>query len=183
MAGVLNRYALALYDLAASANETVTVGRELDALAEMVGSNDELRIHLTSPQFTIDTKKRILTGVLGDEVHDLVRRTVMLLADKGRAGVVGDLAGAYHAVAGSKEGRETAVVTSAVPLTDDVRTKLLEQLQSLTGNTVTLEESVDPSLLGGVRIVMGSRMIDGSLRRRLEAIGERMARAPLSAAN
>ncbi len=182
MAGVLSRYAIALYDLAAAADETVLVGRDLDALAEVVGGNEELRIHISSPQFTNDTKKRVLAGVLGSEAHDLVRRTVMLLADKGRAGSVGDLAAAYHAVAGSKEGRAVANVTSAVPLNDDVRNKLIQHLQSITGNTVTLEESVDPTLLGGVRIVMGSRMIDGSLRRRLESIGERMARAPLSAA-
>ena len=183
MPGVLNRYAIALYDLASQAGASDDVARDLNALADMVAGNDELRIHLTSPQFTIGTKKRVLAGVLGDDAHDLVRRTVMLLADRGRAGVVGGLAAAYAGVAGSREGREVAKVTSAVPLTDEVREKLVQQLQTITGNTVTLEESVDPSLLGGVRVVMGSRMIDGSLRRRLETIGERMSRASLGAAN
>lgn len=183
MASVMGRYALALYELASARGEADVVGRELDALAEVVAGNDELRIHIGSPQFTNETKKRVLRGVLGDEVHELVRRTVMLLADKGRAAGIGSLAAAYRAVAREHEHREVAQVTSAVPLGDDVRASLIEHLQTLTGNTVTLEESVDPALLGGVRIVMGSRMIDGSLRRRLESLGERMARAPLAAVN
>lgn len=183
MATVMGRYAIALFELAAERGETEAVGRDLDALHEMVVGNEELRVAIGSPHFTHEAKKHVLLGVLGDDAHELVRRTVALLTDRGRASAIDHLAGAYHEIARHREHREVAKVTSAVPLADEVRAQLTDHLQKLTGNTVTLEESVDPSLLGGVRIVMGSRMIDGSLRRRLESIGERMARAPLAAAD
>ncbi len=178
---VLDRYARALHELAVAAGDVAAVGRSLSALAETIEENPELAGHLHSPQLTRDSKKRMLLGVLGDDVDDLARRTVLLLADRGRAGAVGELAHAWNHIVMETEGRQVAQVTSAVPLDDETRARLLRQLGTITGKTISLTEAVDPDLLGGVRILLGSKMIDGSLRRRLESLGESLIRAPLGA--
>ena len=180
---VLLRYANALYQLvsAGGADAVAVAGRQLDTLAHNVAHNEELRIHLASPRLGRESKKRLLSHVLGDAGNDAVRRTVMLLVDKGRASEVGGLAGSFHAVAAKAEGRETAHVTSATALDDGQRARLKDELQRLTGLTITLDESVDPALIGGLRVVLGSKMIDGSLARRLDALGENLFRAPVGA--
>ncbi len=181
--GVLLRYARALYELAAQAGEVGRVESDLDVLSQTIGGNQELRIHLESPRLTRESKKRLLAGVLGSNVSDLVQRTVMLLVDKGRAALLGGLGPVYGGVAMEATGRMVARVTSAAPLEDAQRSRLVSELQALTSKTITLDESVDPDLLAGIRIVLGSRMIDGSLRRRLESLGDSLIRAPVGAAN
>jgi len=178
---VLDRYARALHELAASAGSVEAVGRSLSALSEVIGDNPELAAHLSSPERTRESKKRVLLALLGADVDDLARRTVLLLADRGRAGVVGDLARAWNHIVMETQGLQVAQVTSAVPLDDETRAQLVAQLGKITGKTISLEESVDADLLGGVRILLGSKMIDGSLRRRLESLGESLTRAPLGA--
>ena len=180
---VLLRYATALYQLvsAGGAGAVATAGGQLDALAHNVAHNEELRIHLAAPRLGRESKRRLLSHVLGAQTGDAVRRTVMLLVDKGRASEVGGLAASFHTVARKAEGRETARVTSATALDDGQRAQLVAELQRLTGLTITLDESVDPALIGGLRVVLGSKMIDGSLARRLAALGENLFRAPVGA--
>lgn len=177
---VLLRYANALYQLV-GADGAGDVSHQLDALAHNVANNEELRIHLASPRLGRESKQRLLSHVLGEGGNDAVRRTVMLLVDKGRASEVGGLAASFHTVAAKAEGRETARVTSATPLDDGQRARLKDELQRLTGLTITLDESVDAGLIGGLRVVLGSKMIDGSLARRLDALGENLFRAPMGA--
>ena len=104
---VLLRYATALYQLvsAGGAGAVATAGGQLDALAHNVAHNEELRIHLASPRLGRESKRRLLSHVLGAQTGDAVRRTVMLLVDKGRASEVGGLAGlllhAFSQAAGS----------------------------------------------------------------------------------
>ncbi len=181
------RYAQALHQLAEQDGVVERVMGELDGLHQTVEHNEELRLHLTSPQLGRASKKRLVQGVLdhgpeGDGAHDLVRRTIGLLVDRGRASLVGDLGPVFHATAMVAAGKLVAQVTSATPLDAGQRARLVEQLGALTGKTISLEESVDPGLLGGVSIIMGSKMIDGSLRRHLETLQDRLLRAPVGAA-
>jgi F-type H+-transporting ATPase subunit delta len=179
---VLLRYAKALHALAHEAGAVDGVRAGLDELVERIGSDEQIGRQLASPRLTRDRKRGLLLALLGDGSHDLVRRTVLLLADKGRAGTVPELAGVFHDVAMEAAGRLVARVESAVPLDDEMRSRLVRELGALTGKTVTLDETVAEDLMGGLRIVMGSRMIDGSLKRRLERMGETLLGVPLAAA-
>ncbi len=180
---ILLRYAQALHELASAGGAVERVMATLDGLHETVEHNEELRLHLASPQLGNSSKKRLVLGVLGDDTDDLVRRTVGLLVDRGRAALVGGLGPVFREVAMAAAGRLTAKVTSAAPLDDGQRSRLVEQLGALTGKTISLEESVDPGLLGGVSIILGSQMIDGSVRRRLESLQGSLMRAPVGAAS
>jgi len=176
---VLQRYAVALYQLAHEHGTTEQVEAELMDLDAMLAADVGLREHLANPRLGRDVKHRILLQLMGARVSDLLRRTVLLLVDKGRAGLLPEFAEAFNEVAMKASGREVAQVTSAVPLDEAGRRALRERLERLTGKRITLSEAVDGSLLGGLRVVLGSRMIDGSLRRRLQDIEQKMLRAPL----
>ena len=177
---VLQRYATALYQLASEHGTTEQVEAELVDLDATLAENTDLRGHLANPRVGRDVKRNILLQLMGPGVSDLTRRSVLLLVDKGRAGLLAEFAAAFNEVAMEASGRAVAEVTSASPLDDATRNSLRARLESLTGQTITLTESVDESLLGGLRVVLGSRMIDGSLRRRLTDIESKLLGAPLA---
>lgn len=187
---ILLRYARALHELAAASGGTERVGRELDLVAEQFAAHADLRVQMANPRLSRSDKRAILTGLMqslgrspgGEPVGDLVRRTLLLLVDRGRAAILPGLARVYGAVAMDASGRVRARVESAHPLDAALRERLVTQLEKVTGKQIELQESVEAALLGGMRIFLGSRMIDGSVRGRLESLTEQMLSAPLAAA-
>lgn len=177
---ILLRYAKALHELASEAGAVDAVTAGLADLTESINSDEQIGRMLASPRLARERKRGLLLALLGAGSHDLVRRTVLLLADKGRAGAVTELAAVFETVAMEAAGRVVARVESAAPLDDELRSRLLRELEALTGKTVTLDETVVQSLLGGFRVVLGSRMIDGSLKRRLERMNETLLDVPLA---
>lgn len=177
---ILLRYAKALHELASEAGAVDAVTAGLADLTESINSDEQIGRMLASPRLARERKRGLLLALLGVGSHDLVRRTVLLLADKGRAGAVTELAAVFETVAMEAAGRVVARVESAAPLDDELRSRLLRELEALTGKTVTLDETVVQSLLGGFRVVLGSRMIDGSLKRRLERMNETLLDVPLA---
>jgi F-type H+-transporting ATPase subunit delta len=177
---VLQRYANALLELARDAGTQEQVEAELGALDEMLAENADLRANLGNPRITREVKRNVLIALLGDGASDLVKRTVLLLADKGRAGLLPEFAAVFNEVAMKAAGRAIARVETATPLDDEQRNHIRENLSRVTGQEVSLDETVEESLLGGLRVTIGSRMIDGSLKRRLEKLQDQMLRAPLA---
>ncbi len=177
---ILNRYATALYQLAHEHGTTEQVEAELVDLEAVLAENEELRNQLGNPRLGRGAKRSILLQIMGDGVSDLLRRTVLLLIDKGRGGFLADFTAVFNSVAMEASGRVVAKVTSASTLDEAARSQLREQLGRITGKSVSLSEDVDPSLLGGLRVIIGSRMIDGSLRRRLELIQSRLLQTPIT---
>ncbi|MCB9899200.1 MAG: ATP synthase F1 subunit delta [Planctomycetes bacterium] len=177
---ILRRYATALYELAHEAGVTETVEAELGDLDAVLAENPDLRTELANPRLGRDRKRAILEQVMGPSVSELLSHTVLLLSDKGRAGLLPGFGRVFDEVARAASGREIAKVESAVPLGDDVRARLKTQLARITGKDITLVESVEASLLGGIRVTIGSRMIDGSLKRRLEMLQDSLLTAPLA---
>ena len=177
---IVQRYAQALLDLAREQGTSEQVEAELGALDGMLAENADLRRQLGNPRLGRDVTKRILADLIGDAPNDLLRRTLMLMADKGRAGLLPEFASAYNEVAMIAAGRQIAKVASAAPLDDQMRGGLKARLEALTGKEIIISESVDESLLGGLRVTIGSRMIDGSLKRRLAVLETNMLNAPLA---
>jgi F-type H+-transporting ATPase subunit delta len=178
---VLRRYAVALLELASKAGAVDRVQRDLSALAETIASQEGLAEHLASPRVTRAQKAKLLSAALGAGKRDLVRSTVLLLVDKGRAGLVPELASVFDEAAREASGQAVAQVTSAVPLDAELRGRLIERLCAVSGRKITVEERVDAELLGGLRVLIGSRMIDGSVKRRLDELRVRLLAAPVVA--
>lgn len=178
---ILRRYARALLELASKAGAVERVQRDLSALAVTIATQEGLAEHLASPRVTRAQKATLLSAALGAGKRDLVRCTVLLLVDKGRAGLVPELAQVFEEAAREAAGKAVAQVTSAVPLDPALRGRLVERLGAVSGRTIILEERVDAELLGGLRVVIGSHMIDGSVRRRLDELRARLLAVPVVA--
>jgi F-type H+-transporting ATPase subunit delta len=180
---VLQRYATALHELAGKAGAVERVEADLRALDSAIAADPATARRLASPRLTREAKRALLQSLLPQGGNDLVRRTVMLLTDKGRAAAVPELSAVFTQVAMAAAGRAQGRVSTPAPLEPATRQALEKQLGVLTGQTVTLEESVEPELVAGLRVVVGSRMIDGTVKTRLERLRTALLAVPLPAAD
>jgi F-type H+-transporting ATPase subunit delta len=170
MASVAGRYASALYDLATEHNQVRPVEGELAGLQAMLDESADLRRLVLSPVFTADEQSNALTAVLAKAgISPLTTNFLKLVAKNRRLFALGDMIKNYRSLAARGRGEAQAEVTSA--LTDLQLAALREQLRSATGGKdVQITTKVDPALLGGLIVKMGSRMVDSSIRTKLTTL-------------
>jgi len=172
--GLAGRYALAVFDLAQEERAVETVARDFAALKGLMGQSPDLTRLIRAPVFSREEQAAGMNGVLHRmEAAPLTRRFVLLLASKRRLFALPDIVRAYDSMVAKQKGEMSAQVTSARPLSEDETAELKSILRSKLSRDVNLETRVDPSLLGGLIVKVGSRMIDSSLRTKLN--GLRMA--------
>lgn len=170
------RYAAALYDVATK-NGTVAQARaDLNAFAQLIASHDELAKVFASPAIPLTKKRAVVEQLLAASsgISAEVGRLLMLLADRDRLNLVGEVAAAFEARVMQAERVMPAEVVTAAPLTDDRRAALVAALGRATGGTVTLTEKVDPTIIGGVIARVGSTVFDGSITQQLERLKQRL---------
>jgi F-type H+-transporting ATPase subunit delta len=171
VSGVAGRYASALFDLALDENSLEAVERDLDGFAALVDESADLRRLVRNPIFTADEQTRALRAVLERAgIGGLTANFLLLTARNRRLFAVADMIRAFKALTAARRGEVRADVTSAEPLSDTQTAALREALREVTGRDVTLHARVDPALIGGLVVRLGSRQIDTSLRTRLNAL-------------
>ena len=171
VSGVAGRYASALFDLALDENALEAVERDLDGFAALVDESADLRRLVRNPIFTADEQTRALRAVLDRAgIGGLTGNFLLLTARNRRLFAVADMIRAFKALTAARRGEVRADVTSAEPLSDTQTAALSEALREVTGRDVTLNARVDPALIGGLVVRLGSRQIDTSLRTRLNAL-------------
>lgn len=134
---------------------------------------------LENPEVSFDDKAKVLSERLGD-INPLALKLVSLLVTKGRLGMINDIADEYQRLVDNYrgiEGAEVAEVTTAIPLDDEDRLRLAQRLTSIVGKPVVLKTKVDSSLIGGVIIRVGDKLIDGSIRSKLVALKKALGEA------
>jgi F-type H+-transporting ATPase subunit delta len=167
-------YARALFDAARDENRLEPVRDDVARLAQAVAEVPELRELLRNPQLDPRAKAAALEDLLegGDKI---VRNFVLLLADKGRAGIFEEIAREFELLIAEHEGIVHAELTTAVELSDKEARDLLEQIEQAAGRKVEATRSVDPSLIGGIVLQVGSHRLDASVRGRLERLRRELA--------
>lgn len=166
--GLATRYATALFDLAAERNQLDAVGKDLEQLGAAVAGNAELARLLSSPIVSREEHGRATTALaerLG--LSELTGHFLGVLARQRRLFALPAIIHEYQRMLAVHRGEETAEVVSAVPLSEDQLAQVRESVAAHVGKPVSLETSVDPSLLGGLVVRVGSRMIDASLKTKL----------------
>lgn len=168
--GVAGRYASALFDLSSEgAKSSPGVEGDLVKFLGLVDGSADLARLVRSPVIAADDQERALSAILEKAgIGGLAANFLKLLARNRRLFAIKDVIGAYRALAARARGEVTAEVTSAVALNDEQTAALKETLKASVGKNVTLEARVDPSLLGGLVVKVGSRMVDSSLRTKLQ---------------
>lgn len=176
--GVPYRYASALFELARDADTLEQVETDVGVMQSMIDDSADLRRLMKSPVFSADDQLRAVTAVLTkSELGGLVGNFVKLAARNRRLFAVPDMLTAFNAILASHRGEIIASVTSAEPLSETRLDELRAALAEKAGGTIKLETKVDPSLIGGLIVQLGSQMIDTSVRTRLEGVRRAMKEA------
>ncbi|WP_038035504.1 F0F1 ATP synthase subunit delta [Thermopetrobacter sp. TC1] len=165
------RYAQALHALAEEQGQEDAVGADLDALSEALAASEELKRFIKSPLHDAAAQERGMTAIL-DKLGsgELTRRLVLLLIRNRRLALLPEVIAAWRAIVAKKKGEVSAVVVSAKALTAAQKKKVESALKKALGGGVSIENEVDPELIGGLVVRVGSRMIDTSIRTRLNSL-------------
>ena len=165
------RYASALLDLADERKALDEVAGDLKTVQALVAESEDLRRLLASPVFTREEQRKAMAALLEKAgVGELTRRFVLVVADNHRLFALSAMIESYLSELARRRGEITAEVTSARALSDAQQAALLNTLRSAEGDKVQLDLKVDPSLIGGLVVKVGSRMIDSSLRSKLQRL-------------
>ena len=177
-ASLAGRYASALFDLASEAGSVSAVESDLDNLDGALRESGELRALIRNPEISREQIARVVTG-LGEYLglSDLTRNFLGVLANNRRVSDLPDMIRAFAMIAAAQRGEVQAEVASAHPLSDAQLTELETKLRVREGRTVKLKSRVDPDLLGGLVVTIGSKRIDSSIRTRLNSLAQAMKSA------
>ena len=171
ISGIAGRYATAVFELAVEEKQVEALERDFASLKAMIGESPELARLVKAPVFSREEQAQGMNAILHRmEAAALTRRFVLLLASKRRLFALTDAIRAFEALVAKMRGEVTAQVTSARALSDAEVTELKAILKSKLGRDARLDAKVDPSLLGGLVVKVGSRMIDSTLRTKLNGL-------------
>ena len=175
MASVAGRYASALFELATEQNQTSEVERDLTAFQALIDESADLLRLVRSPIFSADDQLKAIKAIVEKAgVSALTANFLQVIARNRRLFALPDMIKAYRQMAAQARGEVDADVASAVELSEQQLTKLSDTLKAAVGKDVRIHTRVDPSLLGGLVVKVGSRMIDNSLATKLNSLKTRM---------
>lgn len=173
--GIAGRYATALFELAKEAKKLPAVEKDLDAVSAAMETSADLSSMINSPVYTReDTEAAIAAIAKKMKLSPLVGNTLSLLAQKRRLFVLPALITAVKGMTASERGEITAEVTAARKLTKAQEDKLAKTLKASVGKDIKINTTVDESLIGGLIVKVGSKMIDSSIRSKLNNLQNAM---------
>lgn len=165
------RYATALFELALERKAIDLIADDLGQLEAMIGKSEELRHLIQSPLFSREAQKKALAALSEKAgLSEIVRNTLGVIAENRRLFALEDVIKVYRTLVSEHRGEIEARVTSAAILSAEQRDALEAVLKKTIGSAVTVTTEVDPDLLGGMVVRVGSRMIDSSLRTKLQRL-------------
>lgn len=171
VSGIAGRYASALFELATEAKQVDAVSEALDLFAALLDGSEDLDRLVRNPVFTADEQVAAIGAVLKKAgIGGLAANFLQLVAAKRRLFAVRGMIAGYRALVADAKGIVAAEVTVAAPMSEKNRQAVVEALEARAGKTIALTEKVDPSIIGGLVVKMGSKMIDASLKTKLNAM-------------
>jgi len=172
ISGMAGRYGNALFELALDNKAVDAVKADLDRFDTLIADNPDLNRLVRSPVFGADEQLRALTAILDKAgIKGLAANFLRVITTNRRLFAVRDMIRAYRVLAARHKGEVTAEVTVAEPLSDKNLDALRDALKSVTGGKdIDFDVKVEPAIIGGLIVKVGSRMVDSSLRTKLNAI-------------
>jgi F-type H+-transporting ATPase subunit delta len=178
VSGVSGRYATALFELARDQKSVDAVKADLDLFDAMLAGSADLKRLVRSPVFSADAQSRALTAVLEKAgISGISANLLKVLTANRRLFAVADVIRAFRALVARFKGEATADVTVAETLNGKNLDALKTALKTVTGKDVALNVKIDPAIIGGLVVKLGSRMVDSSLRTKLNSIKHAMKEA------
>jgi F-type H+-transporting ATPase subunit delta len=172
------RYAEAAFEVAQRDGTVETWRSELDAAGE-IAADDQVGRMLGNPAVALETRTEMAESIFGKTVSKPVLNLIGLMLRRGRIEQLPRVAAEYRRLDNARQGITLATATSAAPLSPDEVQALTARMEELTGGRVELDLRTDPSLLGGLVVRIGDRLIDGSVRGRLERLRNQLVSGAL----
>ena len=174
-ASLAGRYASALFDLARDQRQIDSVGRSLDALSQALVDSKDFGELVTSPLVSREEAGDAFAALAPQLGLDpITTNFIGVLARNGRKGQLSSVIRAFRRLAAEHRGETTAEIITARPLNDEQVGQLKQQLRARAGRDVTLDTTVDPAILGGIVVKLGSQQIDASIRTKLNRLASAM---------
>ncbi|KXF76480.1 ATP synthase F0F1 subunit delta [Paramesorhizobium deserti] len=171
ISGAARRYAGSLFDLALEANSVVQVEKDLGRFEALLNGSDELKRLVSSPVFSTEDQVKAISAIADKAgIKGLTGNFLRVVAGNRRLFVLPGMIQAFRQIAAQHRGEVSADVVSAHELTAAQQNELKATLKGVAGKDVTINVTVDPSILGGLIVKMGSRQIDTSLRTKLSSL-------------
>jgi F-type H+-transporting ATPase subunit delta len=171
VAGMAGRYAIALFDLALEEDKLGEVEAALARIGSLMKDSPDFARLVRSPVFSSEEQSRALAAIAKHtEISGLTANFLQLIAKNRRLFALRDIIEGFRRLVADYRGEVTADIVSAVPLSEAQTEELRATLKAKTGKNVTLNVSVDRAILGGLIVTIGSRMVDTSIRSKLNAL-------------
>jgi F-type H+-transporting ATPase subunit delta len=171
VSGMARRYASALFELALEGNAVNDVQRDLAALDGLIGGSPDFLRLVRSPVFSADEQAKALVAILDKaEIKGIAANFLRVVAGNRRLFASREMIRGFNALVAKHKGEVTAEVTVAEQLSDARLSDIRDALKAVTAKDVTIDVTVDPSIIGGLKVKLGSRMVDASLRTKLNSI-------------
>ncbi|MBU5670911.1 F0F1 ATP synthase subunit delta [Paenibacillus brevis] len=176
---VAGRYAKALYEIADQDQRTLEMEQELQALVHILHEDLEIEQFILSPKISSKVKWDVIRSGLEGRLSQTVISLAKLLIDRGRIEILPELLFSYTKIAGEKLGQVNALVTSVYPLSEQEQATVASEFGQLVNKKVRIQNIVDKSLLGGIKVRIGDTLYDGSLSGKLERLEKSFRRQAL----
>jgi F-type H+-transporting ATPase subunit delta len=168
---VAEPYAEALLDLAKSNDSLKETTNDMNIVSQFLANSSDLKKFLGNPLITKDAKKNVVKDILGEQIGGSTLKFLLLLVDRGRIEVLDSIAQKFLELSYKQESIEIAKITSSIQLSAQQQKDIAEKLKIIVGaQQIKLALKVDPQLIGGFTIEIGSKMIDTSIRGQLRQI-------------
>ena len=164
------RYAKAILSFALEQNKEVQVNDDMLLVANTIEESKDLQLLLSSPVIKSVVKKDTIKEVFSSKVSSLTIGLVDLLIDNKRLSILEDVAKKYTVLFDKLKGIEVAKVTTAIPLTEDLNVQILSKVKEITGKEATIENNVDPDIIGGFILRIGDVQYDASVANKLQGL-------------
>ena len=173
--GIAARYASAVFDLAKEGKAIKALETDVSALEAAMNESADLRTLLTSPLYSRESQGDAISAIAKKmEVSKMTANVLSLLASKRRLFVLPQLVRVLQDMLAEERGEVTAEITTAKALTKAQTEKLAKTLKAQVGKSITIKETVDESIIGGLIVKVGSKMIDTSIASKLNALQSKM---------
>jgi F-type H+-transporting ATPase subunit delta len=171
ISGIADRYAGSLFELALQSNSVPKVEADLGRFEELLNGSDDLTRMIKSPVFSADEQYKAVVAIADKaKITGLVGNFLRVVARNRRLFAIPTIIKSFRSIAAEQRGEVTADVVSAHPLTAAQKSELTTALKGVAGKDVVISAAVDPSLLGGLVVKIGSRQIDTSLKTKLNSL-------------
>lgn len=170
-------YAVTLLRLAERAGAVETVDEGVAAVSAVLAEDSRFARFLEAPHIAAAEKRAVLEQAFGDKLHPMLLKFLLLVVEKRREPLLGEIAATWKELLDERAQRMTARLVTAVPVDEEIHEAVRAALERATGKHVTLEHDIEPAMIGGVVVRYGDKVVDGSVRRRLSELGNRLRHA------